>query len=103
MKDVTWGYADADKNVLEGASVVIHKGEAVAFIGESGSGKTTLADIILGLYEPKQGEILSDGKNVYKYFGKIKICIPGQKGKRRWENDNGRNSYKIIYFFAKSK
>lgn len=68
MKDVTWGYADADKNVLEGASVVIHKGEAVAFIGESGSGKTTLADIILGLYEPKQGEILSDGKNVYKYL-----------------------------------
>lgn len=68
VKDVTWGYADADKNVLEGASVVIHKGEAVAFIGESGSGKTTLADIILGLYEPKQGEILSDGKNVYKYL-----------------------------------
>ena len=50
VQNVTWGYSDAKKNVLEGADLIINKGDAVAFIGESGSGKTTLSDIILGLY-----------------------------------------------------
>lgn len=68
VQNVTWGYSDAKKNVLEGADLVINKGDAIAFIGESGSGKTTLADIILGLYEPKQGMVLADGKNVYKHL-----------------------------------
>ena len=34
-------------------------------IGKSGSGKTTLVDIILGLLDPKAGDILVDGKSIY--------------------------------------
>lgn len=65
VQGVWWKYPEGERNVLENASLVIHKGEAVAFIGESGAGKTTLADIILGLLHPQKGEVLLDGTDIY--------------------------------------
>ena len=43
-------------------SLVIEKGQSVAFIGQSGAGKTTLADIMLGLLVPANGKIVMDGQ-----------------------------------------
>lgn len=65
VRSVWWKYPEGERNVLEDASLTIHKGEAVAFIGESGAGKTTLADIILGLLHPQKGEVLLDGTDIY--------------------------------------
>jgi putative ATP-binding cassette transporter len=39
-------------------------GELVFIVGGNGSGKTTLAKLLLGLYEPEQGEILLNGERV---------------------------------------
>ena len=39
----------------------INAGETIAIVGSSGSGKTTLVDLILGLFEPEEGEILISG------------------------------------------
>ena len=39
-------------------------GELVFIVGENGSGKTTLLKLILGLYDPQQGEILLNGETV---------------------------------------
>ena len=52
---------DENKPVLENISLMIHKGDKIAFIGESGSGKSTLVDLIIGLYRPKKGSISVDG------------------------------------------
>lgn len=52
---------DENQPVLENISLMIHKGDKVAFIGESGSGKSTLVDLIIGLYRPKKGSISVDG------------------------------------------
>jgi ATP-binding cassette subfamily B protein/ATP-binding cassette subfamily C protein len=47
-------------DVITGISLVINKGEKVAFTGESGSGKSTLVDIITGIHRPLSGEVFID-------------------------------------------
>lgn len=64
IRNITWQYANTERNVLEHLSLKIHKGESIALIGESGAGKSTLADIIMGLLDPQQGEILVDGQPI---------------------------------------
>lgn len=64
IRDITWQYANTDRNVLEHLSLKICKGESIALIGESGAGKSTLADIIMGLLSPQKGVILIDGQPV---------------------------------------
>lgn len=65
VENIVWKYDNSDKNVLEGLSIEIRKGESVALIGSSGAGKTTLADVILGLLPPPEGTIKVDGKSIY--------------------------------------
>ena len=45
---------------------MLHKGQSIALIGKSGAGKTTLVDLVLGLLAPQSGDILVDGKSVYR-------------------------------------
>lgn len=62
---LNWRYSETGRQILDNVNLHIDKGESVALIGASGSGKTTLADIILGLLEPEQGQVLMDGIDVY--------------------------------------
>lgn len=64
VEDVSFRYPDGDTNVLSNISFSVPAGSSVAFVGGSGSGKTTLVDIILGLFEPTSGAVLSNGKNI---------------------------------------
>lgn len=66
MKDIVWKYPSSDKYVIENLDLIINKGRSVAFIGQSGAGKSTLADILLGLLVPEKGDVLVDGKSIYK-------------------------------------
>ena len=48
-------------------------------MGESGSGKSTFLDILMGLMDPQNGEILIDGKNIKDIrnsWQKIIGCVP---------------------------
>ena len=45
-------------------SIGIRKGEVYALLGENGAGKSTLMSVLFGIYEPDQGEILVNGKQV---------------------------------------
>jgi ATP-binding cassette subfamily B protein len=59
-------FAYQDKPVLNGINLTINKGDKIAFVGESGSGKSTLVDLIIGLYQPNQGEMCIDNMLIDK-------------------------------------
>ncbi len=50
--------------VLDGLSLDIPKGARIGFVGSTGSGKSTTLDLLMGLLEPVEGELLVDGEPV---------------------------------------
>ncbi|WP_310483367.1 ABC transporter transmembrane domain-containing protein [Chamaesiphon sp. VAR_48_metabat_403] len=65
FKNVTFRYnKNADTNILENINFEIKPGQTIALVGRSGSGKTTLSKLILGLYQPINGSIEIDGKDL---------------------------------------
>ena len=63
FRNVNFGF---NKNILlfENMNVLINAGEKVGLVGTSGSGKSTFINLILGLYEPNEGEIIIDDVNL---------------------------------------
>jgi len=64
LKQVYFSYLDSKYKALDDISLEIYAGESIGFIGPSGSGKTTLLDTLLGLFQPQQGSIEYNGKNI---------------------------------------
>ena len=74
LEKVTFGYSE--KNLLfQDLDLEIRKGEFIGIFGDSGSGKSTLADILLGFFQPNNGNIIIDGnkKKITTDFWKTKI------------------------------
>ncbi len=61
VRNLTVGYGD--DILIDNVSFEIYEGEIVAILGRSGCGKTTLFKAIIGLIEPRQGEILIGGES----------------------------------------
>ncbi|HEV2043144.1 MAG TPA: ABC transporter ATP-binding protein [Sphingomicrobium sp.] len=60
---VGYSYPTGGK-VLHDVSLTISRGERIGIAGTTGSGKSTLMDLLLGLLEPTEGEILIDGRRL---------------------------------------
>jgi ABC-type bacteriocin/lantibiotic exporter with double-glycine peptidase domain len=61
FRNVSFRYDPNAPFVLRNISFSVEQGHKVALVGRTGSGKSTLAMLLLGLYEPTEGEILLDG------------------------------------------
>ncbi len=59
--DVGFMHQSANPPALTDISFEVNRGETIAFVGPSGAGKTTLVKLLVGLYQPKQGQILYNG------------------------------------------
>lgn len=55
-----------ERVALDNVSVGFEKGKITGLIGHTGSGKSTLVNLLNGLYEPTEGQVLLDGENIWK-------------------------------------
>ncbi len=58
FSEVSFKHLTANRNALNHVNFDVSTGETIAFVGPSGSGKTTLVKLLVGLYQPLEGEIL---------------------------------------------
>ena len=62
FRSVSFAY-DSDP-VLSGLSFRVRPGEKIAFVGSSGAGKSTVLDLLMRFYDPDEGTILIDGRDL---------------------------------------
>ena len=62
--DVGFRYPGRDEWALRNVSVFIPRGESLALVGQNGAGKTTFIKLLTRLYEPTEGRVLLDGKDL---------------------------------------
>ncbi|MCO7507585.1 MULTISPECIES: type I secretion system permease/ATPase [Pseudomonas] len=60
VSQVTFRYNGQNAAALDNVSFTVKPGERIGIIGRSGSGKSTLARLLMGFYEPEEGQILLD-------------------------------------------
>ncbi|MBN9087252.1 MAG: ABC transporter ATP-binding protein [Reyranella sp.] len=67
FEDVGFIYPGADRWAVRHLDFTLKAGEAVALVGENGAGKTTLVKLLTRLYDPDEGRILLDGRDLREY------------------------------------
>lgn len=112
FRNVSFKYPQQEKFILDHINLQFNASESIAIVGENGSGKSTLIKLLLGLYEPIEGEILINGINVKdlslpeksKIFGVAfqdfaKFCLPLRENITLSENEDKQDfAQKAQYF-----
>ncbi|HEM4265423.1 TPA: ABC transporter ATP-binding protein [Streptococcus suis] len=63
---VTFAY-EVGKPILKDISIRADKGETIALVGHTGSGKSSIMNLLYRFYDPQEGRVLIDGKNIREY------------------------------------
>jgi ATP-binding cassette subfamily B protein/subfamily B ATP-binding cassette protein MsbA len=63
LRNVSLRYAPELEPALTDINLILPKGQTIALVGTSGAGKSSIADLLAGLYDPSDGEILVDNTN----------------------------------------
>ncbi len=64
FEHVSFHYSDDPAPVLEDIDLHVRPGETIALVGETGAGKTTLVKLLSRFYDPTEGRILVDGRDL---------------------------------------
>ena len=64
LRGVRFRYPQAEAHSLDGLDLELPAGSSLALVGPSGSGKSTIASLVLGFYQPQEGQVLIDGRDL---------------------------------------
>ncbi|MBQ7321050.1 MAG: ABC transporter ATP-binding protein [Clostridia bacterium] len=74
---VSFRYPGTERDVLKDINLTLRPGETMVLVGLNGAGKTTLIKLLTRLYDPTEGQILLDGKDLRDYDVKDLYSIFG--------------------------
>jgi ATP-binding cassette, subfamily B, bacterial PglK len=77
LENISFRYTEVGDLILKNINIQIPAFSTVGILGESGSGKSTLIDIILGLLNLSNGELIIDG------------VVVSEKNKKKWQSKIG--------------
>lgn len=63
FNNITFAYNSNERPALKNFSLKATQGQTIALVGPSGSGKSTAVKLLVGLYEPTQGDLRLNGKD----------------------------------------
>lgn len=87
----------------------VDRGEAILILGKSGSGKTTLLNLLAGLLQPKEGEVILDGVNLSSISGQTLDLFRGKNIGIVFQKPhliaalNVRQNLELTHFFSRKK
>jgi ATP-binding cassette subfamily B protein len=67
FRDVSFRYPGCDTDVLKHVSTTLYAGRKQALVGANGAGKTTFVKLLCRLYDPTEGQILLNGRDIREY------------------------------------
>ena len=67
LENVSFRYPESEKMILEHINLTLHPGEKLAIVGLNGAGKTTLVKLLCGFYDPTEGRVLLNGRDIREY------------------------------------
>src|SRR5215471_19309099 len=66
FENVSFAYENG-QSLLRDVTVDVQPGQRIALVGPSGSGKSTLVSLVLRLYDPQQGRVMIDGRDIREF------------------------------------
>jgi ATP-binding cassette, subfamily B, bacterial len=67
FENVGFRYPDSDRWALRGIDLFIPAGQSLALVGQNGAGKTTFIKLLTRLYDPSEGRVLLDGRDLQEW------------------------------------
>lgn len=67
FKDVSFRYPGTDKDVIKKVNLTLKTNESIVLVGLNGAGKSTLLKLLMRLYDPTEGVIYLDGRDIREY------------------------------------
>ena len=64
LENVSFRYPGAEEDTIRNLDLTVHPAEKLAIVGLNGAGKTTLVKLLCGLFDPTEGRVLLNGKDI---------------------------------------